>query len=68
MICAVCHHPAEDHAIGICLHTLECLCTGYVPQEHTEDVEDFPRLSFGNPDASWEEADASDSDAQDATP
>lgn len=26
--CAHCGHPAEDHATGLCLHTLECLCKG----------------------------------------
>lgn len=27
--CRSCEHPAEDHVNGMCLHTLECLCTGY---------------------------------------
>ena len=31
--CAYCEHPAEDHATGICLHTLECACPGYSRSE-----------------------------------
>jgi hypothetical protein len=29
--CATCGHEAADHVTGLCLHTLECLCKGYVP-------------------------------------
>jgi hypothetical protein len=25
----LCGHPAEDHVTGLCLSTLDCLCTGY---------------------------------------
>jgi hypothetical protein len=31
--CATCGHEAADHVTGLCLHTLECLCKGYVPEK-----------------------------------
>jgi hypothetical protein len=34
--CTTCGHEAADHVTGLCLHTLECLCKGYVPQQQEE--------------------------------
>jgi hypothetical protein len=37
--CRICDHPADDHSMHLCLHTLDCLCTGYEEKEPPAEPE-----------------------------
>lgn len=50
MNCTRCAHPQADHATGVCLHTLECLCKGFSPLVEDDGpvhaVEPCPRVAL----------------------
>jgi hypothetical protein len=35
-----CGHAAEEHTTGMCLYSLDCICSGYVeePQMYADDI------------------------------